>query len=346
MTEGVASGSGQPGSEQPSSGQPLSAQQPVAGASNLDEWPGWPDLLSAIHARRCVPFIGAGACAGTLPLGGKLASDLAEAYGYPFPTVDLPRVAQFIAINRRKRRDPRQLVAGLLKREGDPDWTDEDEPHRVIASLPINLCVTTNYDDFMSKAYGLAHREARTVRSYWSREMEGLLSNRKYKPDDPNEVLPDRPLAPTFEKPIVFHIHGRWDDPSSMVLTEDDYLAFLARVKEVGVIPTRVDRAFKSEKLLFLGYSLQDLDLKVLLATIANTHRPGEKQHFSVQLAPEHGKEAPTAEEIERAEHQRLYLEHHFDVRGIQVYWKSCRAFMRELRQRWAAYEVAEARRQ
>src|SRR6266511_3188996 len=60
----------------------------------------WNLLLSRIESGNCTPFLGAGAAAGTLPLGGDIAQRWADEYGYPLPDGgDLARVAQFIAVH-------------------------------------------------------------------------------------------------------------------------------------------------------------------------------------------------------------------------------------------------------
>jgi hypothetical protein len=44
----------------------------------------WEILLERINEKKCTPFLGAGACAGALPLGSELARDLADGQNYPF----------------------------------------------------------------------------------------------------------------------------------------------------------------------------------------------------------------------------------------------------------------------
>ncbi len=39
----------------------------------------WEGLLYAIKFKQCTPFLGAGACAGVLPLGGEIAREWADA---------------------------------------------------------------------------------------------------------------------------------------------------------------------------------------------------------------------------------------------------------------------------
>ena len=59
----------------------------------------WNTLLDRVRDKKCTPFIGAGACAETLPLAKDLARDWARTYNYPLAdTVDLARVAQFLAV--------------------------------------------------------------------------------------------------------------------------------------------------------------------------------------------------------------------------------------------------------
>ena len=43
----------------------------------------WERLLARIHDGKCTPFLGAGACVGTLPLGGDVARRWAADEAYP-----------------------------------------------------------------------------------------------------------------------------------------------------------------------------------------------------------------------------------------------------------------------
>ena len=54
----------------------------------------WNTLITRIQLGKCTPFIGAGAAAGTLPLGGDIAAAWAKRWGYPQKdNLDLARVA-------------------------------------------------------------------------------------------------------------------------------------------------------------------------------------------------------------------------------------------------------------
>src|SRR5262249_27802138 len=80
----------------------------------------------------------------------------------------------------------------------------------------------------------------------------------------PNEFVID-----FGKRPLIFKIHGSvrhdteaWD---SFVITEDDYVDFLARMVESTAIPPTFYAYFRGKNFLFLGYSLSDWNLRVIL---------------------------------------------------------------------------------
>ena len=61
----------------------------------------WINILKLIKKGKCTPFIGAGTCAGILPMGRDIANKWAKEYNYPLKdSDDLPRVAQYVAIEQ------------------------------------------------------------------------------------------------------------------------------------------------------------------------------------------------------------------------------------------------------
>src|SRR5207244_2407344 len=87
-----------------------------------------------------------------------------------------------------------------------------------------------------------------------------------------NEHLPGRPTV--FERaafklrpatPVVFHFHGH-SEPESLVLTEDDYVWFLAQmIKRRDLLPEPISTALRDWSLLFIGYGMGDWNLRVWL---------------------------------------------------------------------------------
>jgi hypothetical protein len=55
---------------------------------------------------------------------------------------------------------------------------------------------------------------------------------------------------------------SKWD---SYVITEEDYVDFLARMTGQTAIPARLMLEFRKRRFLFLGYGLRDWNLRVML---------------------------------------------------------------------------------
>jgi hypothetical protein len=274
----------------------------------------WKRLLTRIDNGRCTPFLGAGACYGALPLGAEVARALADKYHYPFEDAnDLARVAQFIAV-QEDHRTPKEELVERIAAAAPPDFRQAEEPHGVLAELPFPVYLTTNYDDFMVKAL-----EARRKRPYremcrWNHLIE----------DEPSvfEAQPD--YQPHPATPLVYHLHGH-TRPESLVLTEDDYLRFLARMaSDPTLFPEPVKKALRLPALLFIGYRLADWNLRVLLQSLRPT-----RETLSIVVMPPPSGPGPVQPEAQR------YLERYYDELGLHVYWGTAREFCGELRRRW-----------
>lgn len=293
---------------------------------NEDDWEG---LLLSIRQKECTPFLGAGTCAGVLPLGSEIAAEWADEYDYPFQdTHNLVRVAQYVSIKGLANTPKRKIRDKFSDKL--PDFSNPNEPHRVVADLHLPVYITTNYDDFMMKALerDFPKRMPRREVCKW------YMARRHHRKLAPRSVF-----NPTPDEPLVFHLHGTLENVESMVLTEDDYLDFLMYVSEdQGLIPPRIEEAFASSSLLFMGYSLEDMNFKVLFRKLASYMQRNEgARHVSVQLAPKENES--TEEQINRALRQREYLGKHLDRQRVKVYWGTCEEFTAELRERWEKFK-------
>ena len=131
---------------------------------------------------------------------------------------------------------------------------------------------------------------------------------------------------------MIVHLFGTEEDLLSLVLTEDDYLDYLARIARdyEYLLPTSVHEALASTTLLFLGYRLEDLDLKVImrgLLTHLDLARWG-MLHVAVQIE---------ADDVDAAKNQEIvrYFQKYFSTSKIDLYWGSTRQFMADLYARW-----------
>ena len=113
----------------------------------------WDLLLRRIKAEKCTPFLGAGACVGKIPIGSQIANEWAKKYDYPMEgPYDLIHVAQFVAVTK-DALTPKEEMCDKIKeqlKEVPPKYFEiPDEPHGVLADLPLPVYITTNYDDLM-----------------------------------------------------------------------------------------------------------------------------------------------------------------------------------------------------
>lgn len=292
---------------------------PYSGSRELD----WDTLLHRIRQGRCTPFLGAGACKGVLPLGGELARDWAREFDYPLEDcTDLARVAQYLAVTRDEMR-PKELIAERLGKLGPPDFQAPDEPHGVLANLPLPVYLTTNYDDFLVQALRSRHRSPKRELCRW---------NSKTRKKVPSIFEQQPGFEPDPANPVVFHLHGHLGLPESLVLTEDDYLDFLVNIaKDEWLLPPRIQESLTGASLLFLGYRIADWDFRVLFQSLVlYLEKSVRRAHVSVQLVP--AGENATEEQKGRIQH---FLDKYFDDLKIQVYWGTCQEFVAELRRRW-----------
>ena len=282
----------------------------------------WDRLLGRIKEGKCTPFLGAGAAYGFLPLGADIAKDWAVQYKYPFKdsNTDLARVAQFLAVDQ-DGMFPKESIIKRFKDVKEPNYTEPDEPHGLLADFGLPVYITTNYDNFMVQA--LRNKKYKPVQE--SCRWNSLLKKK-------TSVFDDRNFKPSRENPIVYHLHGFLEEPESLVLTEDDYLDFLVNVsKDADIIPSAIQESLAKTSLLFIGYKLADVNFRVLLrGIIGYLEKSLTRSHISVQLMP--GGDSVSQDEKEKAQ---AYLDDYFSKIDIKVYWGTSRDFTKELRNRW-----------
>jgi len=296
----------------------------------------WNSILYPIYEGTCTPFLGAGAAAGILPLGGQLAADWAREYEYPFRRgrKNLIRVAQYVSVKQGShvlRQQIRSMFAWrprgkYLHDRVWPIFSNEDEPHRVLASLNLPVYITTNYDTYMTLALRHVDKKPRREVCQW------YNATRRARAKRGAAGLP----APSAERPLVYHLHGHFSIPESMVLTEDDYIDFLTNVsnEKLQVIPPYIQKLFPTTTFLFVGYSLEDINFRFLFRKLAEQMGPQKYfSHISVQLQPQ---QFETPEKLrQRAQRQLAYLQEQFSKREVKVFWGTAEDFARELRRRW-----------
>jgi hypothetical protein len=282
----------------------------------------WNLLIRSIKLGRCTPFIGAGACYGVLPLGADIARQWATSNDYPFEdSNNLIKVAQFLAVENYAMFPKDEIVQMFSDLNAAPDFKEKGEPHRLLADLPLPVYLTTNYDDFMTRALESRNRDAKREICRWN----SLTKSEPSRFDDGYQ--------PTVANPVVFHLHGHTGLPASIVLTEDDYFDFLVNVsRDQMVIPERIQQALRETSVLFIGYGLADWNFRVLLQGLSRFMEKGVRRtHTAVMLPPS------IADSEAQRQKAQTYLSDYYENIDVKICWATARDFCTELRARWEA---------
>jgi hypothetical protein len=272
-------------------------------------------------AGKVVPFLGAGASLSPrraadgwlgkdLPSGYELTRELARVGKYPDDTAnDLLRVSQYV--------DAR-WGEGFLYSELRNIFA-RNYPilalHRLLASLPPllrergakqQLIITTNYDDLLERAFD-KRGEPYDLVWYDARQLSPTVGRFIHRPPggDPIPIdFPNEYDALSLEhRTVILKLHGavqRVAENDSFVITEDSYIAYLTHYDVSAQMPIALPillREHMAEShFLFLGYSLRDWNLRVVLTRVWGT-RKFNFASWAVQRKPRH--DLPEQNQIE-----------------------------------------------
>ncbi len=211
-------------------------------------------LLDDIVADRCVPLIGAGFSRNAdLPLGmgmpdwKGLGSLLASAIpSYPDST-PLDAISAY-AHEYSRVRLVEQLSRILLINVARPG-----PAHRAFCGLFFSTVCTTNFDFLLEQAYADGRIYCQPILDE-DRLSIGSTSS------DPTYVVS------TLEVKLL-KIHGDLHHPGRLVATEDDFDTFIDRNP---LLATYLANLWISKTALFIGYSLDDPDLRSIWQIIAD----------------------------------------------------------------------------
>lgn len=308
----------------------------------------FPAVIRNIKRGRCTPLIGPGMVEPILGSMHDIARRWAEEFRYPLSPNEresLPQVAQYLTVQQDARFPfdeleevlikqvhsrfspdvPQDLFNGrsklnaMLDAVGTKRLQDVLTPFRALAELPLPIYITANQDHLLETALKSAGREPRSFLCPWNEYIE--------------QKLGDYTEEPTPDHPLIFHLFGSWDEPDSIVLTEDNYFDFLIGVtRNKDIIPEQVRLALSDTSLLFLGFQTESWDFRVLYRSILSqpgSNRRSQYAHIAAQVEPEDGR-------ILEPQGARAYLEEYFGKSAdIDIFWGSTQEFMNELMQSW-----------
>jgi hypothetical protein len=137
-------------------------------------------------------------------------------------------------------------------------------------------------------------------------------------------VLGNQPvdeIVPTVDRPVVYHLHGHWDAPRSILVTEDDYIQFLSALHNPSLLPDVCRQALASDTLVFVGYGLRDWNIRVLL-----TQRRKESSSYAIMPRPANVGLAK-------------FLEMDLATRAVRTLWGTAQEFTDEFLKRWTTLD-------
>ncbi|MFS0700070.1 SIR2 family protein [Cellulomonas sp. 179-A 4D5 NHS] len=202
------------------------------------------DLVSAVHDRRVIPFVGAGFSAGLgMPDWESLLRGLAEEVdsGLDFDQIktmangDYLQIAEFLYIKSDKRIGPlRHVIEGMLGRTPPPT---SSSCHTELVNLGAPQIYTTNYDDLIEQSYRALGVPTSVV------------------------ALPKDVANSGSDRVQIVKYHGDLRHENTLVLTESAYYRRLD-------LESPMDLKFRSDILgrsvLFMGYSFRDVNIRLI----------------------------------------------------------------------------------
>jgi hypothetical protein len=245
--------------------------------------PPYREILELFHDGQIVPVLGAGASlsergsltwddetSACLPTAGELGRYLAGRVNFPAgeSTSDLAKVAQYF-----------RVVVGrsVLRRRLHEIFTRDVQPvsvHGLLAEArrPL-LIVTTNYDDLIERAFQERGRPYDlVVHPTDNDEWAAAVLHWPHGATQPTVTSPKKLVIDLAQTTVIYKMHGTIDrrdtERDAYVITEDDYADFLVRMANRTAIPAIFSQHFQRRHFLFLGYSLNDWNFRVILSKL------------------------------------------------------------------------------
>lgn len=202
--------------------------------------PSYPKIAKEITEGKCALFLGAGTSEiSTQELINHLFQKLEEkriSLAKEIRGQELSKVAQYYTIKLNSRDEMERRVKNFIN-----DYSKASRPlkiHELLAKLPPTIIFTTNYDRNIEKEFERKKRE-----------YEVIINEYDFRNWDE-------------KKTMIIKLHGSVDGSKNLIITDDDYIKFLM---EPSVLKDTFKYILSTRKIIFIGYSLSDYNVKLLL---------------------------------------------------------------------------------
>ncbi len=198
-------------------------------------------LVHATRARQLIVFVGAGVSKNLgLPLGRELITRIAEELDYDTDVLEqygrLPELAEYYRLTRSTIGPLRSWMDRTW--HGDASKVEGSDIHQSLVSLEPYAIYTTNYDRWLEIAFQRANKPYLKIAN---------VGDFAKLQDNATQII---------------KFHGDFDDDRSLVLTETDYFERLSFESPLD-LKLRADAIGRT--LLFIGYSLDDINIRLML---------------------------------------------------------------------------------
>jgi hypothetical protein len=231
----------------------------------------WPKaLITELVSRRCIIFIGSGASAGCISIDGAKRPPtwnrfLSSLIDMMHDKDDMPSIDDFLKKEKyleaaeiiKKNTSPADFSAFIREELVTPRYKPS-EIHKAILRIDPKIVITTNYDDIYDAFCRTgAAQEGYNVSKYY-----------------------DSHIISDLRSPVrlIIKAHGCISDSSQIVLTKSEY--FQVRQKFSNFYKV-LDSLFLTHTILFIGYSLTDPDIQLVLENV-NITAPSSHPHYFV----------------------------------------------------------------
>ena len=314
-------------------------------------------FVGAMKNHACTPIIGPRLSTGFFPGRQSAARGIAKRLQVPITpgsSNDLARVSQYLAV-AHDARYPRTVLVDYLTeriledgglsdddiREADSRVQgqtsagsrlsqlisqigkrhrnrDAEDPYAILAELRFSIYFTTSFTTLLEDALTEAERAPKVIDFPWEGGRVRARTDSKLD----------------LDHPTVVRLFGGFDNPDSMVLTEDDYFKYLTTWTTVrGAALRGLQSHLTNNNMLLMGFGLDDWDFRVLFRSIFTMGgaepRLSSLSHIAVQVTPE-------SDSIE-ADAVQDYLEQYYSkAANFSVRWGTPSELLTDLRNAWS----------
>ncbi len=233
----------------------------------------WPQaLITELASRRCIIFLGAGASAGCASTVSGIkpltwGDFLLKLRSLMHEENDKSLVDDYI--DKQKYLDAAEIMfgsispadfTGFIRSEFVTPKFNPSNVHKYVLKIDPKIIITTNYDDI----YDNYCRDGQAI--------DGYNVCRYYESH----------LVSDLRSPVrqIIKAHGCVSDPSKIVLTRSQYFKEKQKYSNFYKV---LDSLFLTNTLLFIGYSLSDPDIQLILE---NVNISAESAHPHYALIP------------------------------------------------------------